>query len=78
MKIIKIVVDQLPADCLMECPLKYDRAGCGKFIDDQVRGGVRRCIPDERCICEVRTDEGKQIHNLRGGKGETGSTQSAL
>ena len=39
MKIIKIIVDQLPADCLMNCPLKYDRAGCGKFIVDDARGG---------------------------------------
>ena len=39
MKIIKIFVDQLPADCLMECPLKYDRAGCGRFIEDAKLGG---------------------------------------
>lgn len=39
MKIIKILVDRLPVDCLMECPLKYNRAGCGKFIDDHRLGG---------------------------------------
>lgn len=39
MRIIKIIVDQLPADCLLGCPLKYSRAGCGKFIDDTDLGG---------------------------------------
>lgn len=73
MRIIKIIVDQLPSDCLLSCPLKYDRAGCGKFIEDAKQGGVRRCIPDERCICEVRSDEGKQIHRVRDGKSETGT-----
>lgn len=78
MRILKIIVDQMPVDCLLSCPLKYERAGCGKYIEDSAQGGVRRCVPEGRCICEVRTDEGKQIHNLREGKGETGSAQPTL
>ena len=45
MRIIKIIVDQLPSDCLMNCPLKYERAGCGKFIEDQKQGGGTAMYP---------------------------------
>lgn len=45
MKVLKIIVDKLPEDCLLGCPLKSDRAGCGKFIDDNLQGGYGAVCP---------------------------------
>jgi hypothetical protein len=50
MKIIKIIVDHKPDNC-MACPLKHDR-NCGKpkCIQEDTSGVMVIKVPDNRCF----------------------------
>ena len=59
MRVIKVIVDEMPGHCLFECPLKnVDRDACGHWVTEivEMRGATwtGKCkVPDKRCLLEV-------------------------
>lgn len=62
MNVIKVFVTRMPASCLTGCPVSHrfiDKGDCGKVVkkelEDDWVGQFK--APDERCLCEVVSDE---------------------